>query len=206
VTYSAAFDACRSCRCNPNISPWRKDSDIHRTVTRAFGIADEHGYQLVDFDSDGLGAGVRGDAENINQQREQAERPRIKFVPFRGSGAVQDPDDEVRAGSGRTNADYYANFKAQCWFALRSRSQATYRAVVEGLPYKADELISIAPGLPELSALLVELSQPTYSINTVGKALIDKKPEGTRSPNLAYPVMIAYNPGRRCIETWPKLV
>ena len=97
------------------------------------------------------------------------------------------------------------NLKAQSWWALRARFQATYRAVVEKLDYDADELISISPNLPNLSALLVELSQPTYSINTVGKVLIDKKPDGTKSPNLADAVMICYQPGRRWMETWFKL-
>jgi hypothetical protein len=37
------------------------------------------------------------------------------------------------------------------------------------------------------------LSQPTYSINTVGKIIIDKKPDGTKSPNLADAVMIQFS-------------
>ena len=50
-----------------------------------------------------------------------------------------------------------------------------------------------------------KLTQPTYSINTGGKILIDKAPDGTRSPNLADAVMIAYQPSRRGIEVWIKL-
>lgn len=69
--------------------------------------------------------------------------------------------------------------------ALRLRFQATYRAVVEGMPYDPDSIISIDPGLPELNSLLAEISQPTYSINRVGKILVDKTPEGGASPNLA---------------------
>ncbi len=38
---------------------------------------------------------------------------------------------------------------------------------------------------------MAELSQPTYSIGNTGKIVIDKAPEGTRSPNLADAVMIA---------------
>ncbi|EBG2976120.1 TerL protein, partial [Salmonella enterica subsp. enterica] len=39
-----------------------------------------------------------------------------------------------------------------------------------------------------------ELSQPTWSKNAVGKILVDKQPDGTKSPNLADSVMIAYAP------------
>jgi hypothetical protein len=51
----------------------------------------------------------------------------------------------------------------------------------------------------------MELSQPTYSINSVGKILIDKAPAGMRSPNLADAVMIAFQPWSRSMEVWLKL-
>jgi phage terminase large subunit len=39
----------------------------------------------------------------------------------------------------------------------------------------------------------------------VGKILIDKAPDGTRSPNLADAVMIAFQPSSRGLEVWLKL-
>jgi hypothetical protein len=95
--------------------------------------------------------------------------------------------------------------KAMSWWHLRLRFQATYRAIVQGLPYEADDLISIDPGIPELLPLQMELSQPTYSLNSVGKVLVDKSPQGMRSPNLADAVMIAFNPQYRSLEVWLKL-
>jgi hypothetical protein len=41
--------------------------------------------------------------------------------------------------------------------------------------------------------LMAELSQPTYAINQVGKILIEKTPEGTKSPNLADAVCIQFS-------------
>lgn len=64
-------------------------------------------------------------------------------------------------------------------------------------PFDPDSLISISSELPELTALCMELSQPTYSLNAAGKVLIDKKPDGARSPNLADAVMICFNPASR---------
>jgi len=105
----------------------------------------------------------------------------------------------------RKNQDLFANAKAQAWWALRLRFQATYRAIVEGLPWEADDIISIDPNIEELLPLTMELSQPTYSVNSVGKILVDKAPDGTRSPNLSDAVMIVFQPASRNLETWMKL-
>lgn len=43
----------------------------------------------------------------------------------------------------------------------------------------------------------MELSQPTYSINSAGKILIDKAPDGAKSPNLADAVMIRFSAMKR---------
>lgn len=165
-------------------------SNIYKTTVRALGICDRRGYGALDFDSDGLGAGVRGDALDVNTKRREAGKPEIEAEPFRGSGGVFDPDGSLVEG--RLNRDYFANLKAQAWWALRLRFQQTYRAVIEGLPFDPDEIISIDAGIAELNALTAELSQPTYSINTVGKIIIDKCPEGAKSPNLADACMILY--------------
>jgi phage terminase large subunit len=169
-----------------------KGSDIFRTVVRTFGLCEEFGYGVFDFDSDGLGASCRGDAVAINAQRREAGKAEINAEPFRGSAAVAYPEDSLVEG--RLNKDYFANLKSQCWWALRLRAQATYRAVIDGLPYNPDDIISIAPDLPELATLVVELSQPTYSLNNVGRILVDKVPDGTMSPNAADAVMICFNP------------
>ena len=175
-----------------------KGGDIYETVERAFNLCDMLGYPILDYDSDGLGAGVRGDARILNQKR----NTKLNVNPFRGSGAVVDPEGNPFRGSGemkdrekgRTNEDYFGNAKAQAWWSLRLRFQATYRAVIEKLPYNADDIISISSSLLNYKKLLIELSQPTYTQNNIGKIIVDKMPEGTRSPNLADSVMIAFAP------------
>ena len=44
---------------------------------------------------------------------------------------------------------------------------------------------------------MTELSQPTYSINSAGKIIIDKTPDGTKSPNLADAVMMRFAPMKK---------
>lgn len=178
------------------IDEWSgRGDDIFGTVVRAFNLCDELGLEGFRFDSDGLGAGVRGDARVINDERTTNGRRLITVQPFRGSSAVMDPERQDVAG--RKNEDFFANRKAQSWWGLRKRFQTTYRAV-NGLSvglaqdYNPDDIISLASDLPFLTKLTAELSQPTYSLNNVGKIVIDKAPDGTRSPNLADAVMILF--------------
>lgn len=194
-----------------DIEEWSgKGDDIFGSVTKVFHLCDNHKITTFRFDADGLGAGVRGDARVINEQRkERSRRRKIEAVPFRGSGAVFDPDAEAVPGDNmqeaRLNKDFFANAKAQAWWKLRERFQLTYRAVEEGMAFDPDDLISISSKMQLKDKLTIELSQPTYSVNTVGKIVIDKKPDGTKSPNLADSVMIAYAPMDRSMEIWKRL-
>ena len=169
-----------------------KGSDIYATTEEAATQADLMGYDKVIYDADGLGAGVRGDARKVNEERKKNGVRPIKFLPFRGSGAVVDKDKEVfparrgeptdRAAS-RTNGDYYGNAKAQGWMDLRQRVRNTYHAVVEGREYNPHELICISSAASGYLKLARELSQPTRRQGEDGKIYIDKQPDGMPSPN-----------------------
>ena len=164
-----------------------KGSDIYDTVQRAFSLCDANDYAGFRYDADGLGAGVRGDARVINTLRTK----KLTADPFWGSGAVFNPNGEDVKG--RKNEDFFRNLKAQSWWALRARFQQTYRAVVEKQQVDPDEIISIPSGLRLLTRLMMELSQPTYSVSPVGKIVVDKSPNGAKSPNLADAVMIRFS-------------
>ena len=189
------------------LESWQgKGEDIFKSVNKVFTLCDVLGYSEVYYDADGLGAGVRGDARVINDARKN----KLPFLPFWGSGKVTEPEGDPFQRSaefkdhkkGRTNEDFFLNAKAQGWWALRRRFQQTYRAVVDKLPYDPADIISISSALPEYRHLIVELSQPTYSPNNVGKILVDKTPDGGRSPNLADAVMIAFAPYKKSRSFW----
>lgn len=181
-----------------------KGDDIFGTVVRAFDLCDADGVDGFDYDADGLGAGVRGDARVINEQRKAAGKRQVEATPFRGSGAVFEPDKPipvavVEAGldaTERINKDFFANAKAQAWWSLRVRFQRTYRAVTAGSldGYDPDDLVSLDAEGPDAQQLVMELSQPTYALSTIGKVVVNKAPDGTKSPNLADAVMIAFAP------------
>lgn len=181
-----------------DVKEWSgKGSDIYASVVKAFGYCDDFGLDEFRFDEDGLGAGARGDARVINEQRKAERITTVTAVPFRGSGAVFSPDDEAIPGDngrpGRLNKDFLYNAKAQGWWHLRTLFRNTFRAI-KGLPYDPDEIISISSEMENKDRLMMELSQPTWSKNSAGKILVNKQPESTKSPNLADSVMICFAP------------
>lgn len=193
------------------LEEWKgKGSDIFQSVIRVFGYCEEDGHPRFYYDADGLGAGVRGDANQINQARHDAGKGTIAVMAFRGSAAVHDPTGQMVKD--RLNEDFFANLKAQSWWHLRLLLQYTARVrkdFTEGLITLADidldRIICIPSDLPLRTRLISELSQPTYSLNTAGKVVVDKKPDGTKSPNLADAMMIAFNPAGAALDTWERL-
>jgi phage terminase large subunit len=172
-----------------------KGDDIFATTQEAFALCDQHQLEGFKYDGDGLGAGVRGDARVIAELRQSQGLRKIEVEAFRGSAGVFDP--EGQHVEGRKNKDFFANCKAQSWWDLRTRFQTTYRALTEAIPYSPDDIISLDPNMPNLEQLIGELAQPTYSFNGVGKVVVDKTPEGAKSPNLADAVMIKYSRASR---------
>lgn len=176
--------------------------DLYDSTLKVFGLCDEHAIDSVTADADGLGSGVRGDARVINENRRAKGQRRILFSEWRGSGAVVDPEGQMIEG--RVNKDTFRNAKDQAWWRLRLLFRNTFRALA-GQPYEPDEIISLSSKMEKLDKLMIELSQPTYGRNTTGKYVIDKAPNGARSPNLADAVMIRSQPGNDPLAIWEKL-
>jgi len=172
-----------------HVESWSgKGNDVFGSVAKTFTIADLNECEKVIYDSSPIGAGVRGDARIINEKRSK----KIAFDPFIGSSSVISPRSQMV--NGINNEDFFANLKAQSWWNLRLKFLKTYRAVTEKSDFNPDDLISISSEIKEINQLTVELSQPTFSTNSSGKVLIDKSPEGSKSPNLADSLMMCFVP------------
>lgn len=170
--------------------------DIYSSTVKAFDGCDEIGSTILRYDADGLGSGVKGDADRINQVRREDRRKQITVDAFKGSMGVQHPEREDVKG--RKNIDFFANYKAQCWWRLRHRFYCTWQAVTQGKTRRPEECISIASEPRVMTAaqtslsggalrnkLVMEIPQPQFDYGAHGKIIIEKTPDGARSPNLA---------------------
>ena len=152
----------------------------------------------LQYDCIGVGAGVKGET---NRLASEGLVPRnIRIGPWNAGAEVLNPEGYVIENDRQSpkNKDFYANLKAQAWWMLRRRFEKTWRAINEpGFTWKPDELISLPSSLKLLRSLQRELSQPTVCQSARMKLMIDKKPEGSRSPNIADAVVMAYCPASR---------
>jgi len=146
------------------------------------------------YDCIGVGSGIK--AETNRLKRENILPANLKVIPWNAADSVNNPNGHSIQGDNESplNKDLYKNLKAQGWWNLRTRFEKTWRFVTKGTQYPMSELINIPSDINHFNELISELSQPTYSHNSEGKIIVDKKPDGTRSPNLADSVNMVYWP------------
>lgn len=168
--------------------------DTAQTARRALALCTGHGPMEMQYDCIGVGAGVKAEANNL--EATGAMPKGLRLVPWNAGAGVQNPQGRVIEGDKDSplNEDFYANLKAQAWWELRNRFYRTWRAVKEGATYHPDTLISLDSTMPLLRQIEKELSQATASKGARMKLVVNKTPEGTRSPNLADAVVMAYWP------------
>jgi phage terminase large subunit len=169
--------------------------DTGATARRAVDACRGLGFVDLQYDCIGVGAGVKSEANRLATEKLM---PRgLRLTPWNAGADTLNPDGYVVEHDRQSpkNRDFYTNLKAQAWWNLRRRFERTWRAVNEpGYTWKADDLISLPSTLKHLRSLQRELSQPTASQGSRMKLLIDKQPEGTKSPNLADAVVMAFFP------------
>ncbi|AHJ10684.1 terminase large subunit [Rhizobium phage vB_RglS_P106B] len=153
----------------------------------------------VMYDAIGVGAGVKTEYNRITID-EKITAP--KFVAWNAGAGVLQPYERLIPDDPESlkNKDFFGNLKAQAWWSLYGRFYKTWKcvqALEKGLPlpnYSADELISLDSAMPLLQQLMKELAQAVRVSNTNLKTIVDKTPEGTKSPNLADAVVMAFFP------------
>ena len=148
------------------------------------------------YDCIGVGAGVKTEYNRLTEDEKIINAAEIPFVPWHAGSGVLRPFDRIIKDDDQSpmNKDFFDNLKAQAWWALRTRFYKTFKARTEGIIYPVDELISLDTTMPLLETLCKELAQPTRGQSGRLKMIIDKKPDGTKSPNLADSGMQAYFP------------
>lgn len=150
----------------------------------------------IQYDCVGIGAGVKAESNRLFKEKKLPNG--VSFAPWDAGAAVLKPKERVIPGDANTpiNEDFYANLKAQGWWSLARRFERTYRAKTEGIKFAPADMISLDSKMPKLEQIKRELSQPTMKKSGDLRLLVDKKPEGARSPNLADAIMMCFFPVR----------
>lgn len=139
----------------------------------------------VQYDSIGIGATVKSEYNRLVIDEKLTDVP--PFIAWNAGASVKDPffriihDDD----DSPMNKDFFQNMKAQAWWSLRTRFYKVWNNLTNDVIYTLDELISLDSAMPLLQKLMEELAQATHEPGASLRMVVDKKPEGAKSPNLA---------------------
>lgn len=173
------------------------ERDAGMTTRKTIGIVRERGLRgiTLEYDSIGVGASVKAEYNRLCDEG-LLSRTEINFKPWNAGAGVVNPFERIIPDDDQSalNKDFFGNMKAQAWWSFRTRCYKTWRARTFGDVYPADSLVSFDSEMPMLAQLLKEMAQPTEGKSSGLRMIIEKKPNGTRSPNLADAAIMAYFP------------
>lgn len=171
------------------------ERDTGLTTMRAVGVCRDERCVSLEYDSIGIGAGVKAETNRLRDMKKLP--PGLRISPWNAGASVLKPRERVVPNDQASpyNEDFYENVKAQAWWELRRRFDITYRAITEeGFTFKPDDIISLSSKMRNLNKLKQELSQPTFTYSRSFKVMVEKAPDGTKSPNLADSVVMNFWP------------
>lgn len=163
------------------------DGDTKQTTHKTIRLAKEKNFYPCSkfiFDRVGVGAGIRAEIKEYKG---------MNILPYNGGSAVIDPKQEYEVNI--TNEDMFENLKAQDWWRIRDLLYNSYRKL-NGEDIK--DYIVINPKIANehgnslKDKLEDELCQIKKKESSRGKILIEKKPNGFKSPNLADSMCMAW--------------
>ena len=146
------------------------------------------------WDCDGLGI-------SLKRQVDQAlDGKKMEYHMFKGSESPYDPEMPYTLGGSqraKTNRETFFNKRAQMWWTLRDRFEATYRAVEKGQYINPEELISLSSDIDNIEQLRSEVCRIPLKRSNSGKIQIlskvemAKKPYSIPSPNMGDALMMS---------------
>ena len=134
------------------IKEW-DEGELPEAINKAFSYAYDWRAENVVYDNDGLGRGVKVGLDK------RTEGKNITVTPY-GGNDKKDNEKEKYMGD-KTNKDTFKNKRAQYWWYLRDRMEATYNSVVKGIYTDPDKMISFSSDIDPkvLRATKAELSR-----------------------------------------------
>lgn len=163
------------------------ERDTGVTARRAIAYCRSRRGIKIQYDNIGVGSGIKAEYNRLVEEKIIYPGD-IQLVGWNAGRSVLNPyehlipDDEESP----TNDAMFGNLKAQAWWSMRTRVYKTFLAVTKGFVYRPDELISLDSSMGAiLHQLIDELAQPTRGQNGALKTIIEKRPDGMKSPDLA---------------------
>ena len=169
--------------------------DTGFTANKAVSISKQLQAYELQYDCIGVGAGIKAET---NRLKNKGKLEKLKIVKWAGSAKPLNPDKHMIAGDKESplNKDFFKNLKIQAWWNVRGMFERTYKVINDNEDYPKDSLISISSKVKNFHQLVKELSQPVIAYDSNNRLLVDKKPDGTRSPNLADAFVMCFWPVR----------
>jgi phage terminase large subunit len=144
---------------------------------------------IFHYDRLGVGAAISVTLAKLAQE---------EGFPFQVEGVANSevPTDTIYPDLNKVKAfERFADYAAELWWRLRLRFKNTWERLNGKAEHPDEDCISLLElqGTPELNILIAQLSQPTYKkVGVSDKIRVDKKGEGSQSPDHAESLMYSY--------------
>ena len=193
----AGEDSCAMVASLGPLSYWShnwkaKEDELLKSCTMVWTEARERGCKIV-YDAIGVGASSGAKFNELNALNSM----RVEHEKFFAGGAVLKPD-AFYAETKIRNKDFFSNVKSQAWWLVADRLRNTYNAIQKGQQFDADEMLFLDSSMPNLTALIDELSTPKRDYDLAGRVKVESKKDLAKreiaSPNLADAYIMANLP------------
>jgi len=168
-------------------------TEINDAMDWATTAAEEIRADMFIWDGDGMGAGLRAQAKkSLTGKQCQLSMFKGSLSPMSPNQVYQPIDGELKKAA--TNANTFANQRAQFYWLLRDRMFKTYLAVERGEYQNPEEMISFSSRISLIGKMRAELCRiprlPGGRIQLMSKPDMKTKLK-LKSPNLADCVMMS---------------
>ena len=153
------------------------DGELPEAIDRAFQEAFDYRAEQLVYDAVGIGRGVKV------KLTERIAGKQLKPVAFEGSASVDFPT-EIYADH-KTHKDTFRNKRAQYYWLLRDRFEATHNAVTKGIYTDPDKLISLSSDIEDMDVLKSELVKIKRITRATSYIQIEPKENLDKSTNMS---------------------
>lgn len=173
------------------------DRDPGVATRRVINYAVLRGICDVMYDSIGVGSAAKSEF-NRQVELKRVDPSRVRMYPWAANDEVQDKFEHIIPGDedSMMNVDFFQNVRTQAWWNVRNRFRRAFEYKTQGVKHPPHTMLSIGSKIPKhlLLKLKKELVQPVHKPSASLKLMIDKKPDGVASPNIADSFVMRYFP------------